>query len=306
LFDCSGSVERIGAINPHVLRENLLDEFPNASVAMYGFSDYLVRFTRPSRDPNALKRAADRVSSIPAQNTPLFGSIADTLHDANMTRGSVLRMLVVFSDGLSHSAGDEDRIDEATRMAQDSGTTLYPVLLTAGSAMPYDAQRGGGQAIPPGCLLEEMQREQKKREQKKPEQKNNSSGTTSKNSNGGTASKNGSTTAKETTTPRSQPKCPESYRKALAARRAHGSADLAKVNDFMRLADATGGKGFQHIMGSDVLPSILKGLADEIRYDYVGGFYLPPSTEKKKHKVEVVLRSKDRGELFGGSRMIEY
>jgi hypothetical protein len=223
------------------------------------------------------------------------------VHDANMTRGSVLRMLVVFSDGLSNWAGDEDRIDEATRLAQDSGTPLYPVLLTAGSPMPSDAQRGGNPAIPPGCLLEE-----KKREQKKPEQKNNTSGTTSKNGNSGTASKNGSATAKETTTPRNQAKCPDSYRKAQAARRAHGSADLAKVNDFMKLADATGGKGFQHIMGSDVLPSILKGLADEIRYDYVAGFYLPASTEKKKHKVEVVLRSKDRGELFGGSRMIEY
>jgi VWFA-related protein len=301
LFDCSASVERIGAINPHVLRQNLLDEFPNASVAIYGFSDYLARFTRPSRDPNSLKIATDHVSAIPAHNTPLFGSVADTVRDANMTRGSVLRMLVIFSDGLSNWPGDESHIDEVTRAAQDSGTALYPVLLTGGSTMPSASETGSKPAIPPGCLLQEMQREQKKREQK-----SNTSGNTSKNGNGGTTSKSGSTRAKETTTPRNQPKCPESYRKVLAARRAHGSADLAKVNEFMNLADATGGKGFQRIMGTDVLPSILKGLAEEIRYDYVAGFYLPESTEKKKHKVEVVLRSKDRGELFGGSRIVEY
>jgi hypothetical protein len=50
----------------------------------------------------------------------------------------------------------------------------------------------------------------------------------------------------------------------------------------------------------------LKNVAHEIRSDYVAGFYLPPSNEKKKHKVEVLLRSKDRGELVGGSRSIEF
>jgi len=92
------------------------------------------------------------VSLIPPANTPLFGSIADTVHDANLTRGSALRMVVIFSDGESAWPGDEGRADEAARVAQESGTTLYPVMLTR---MP----RAGGTSaeqrllVPPGCVL---------------------------------------------------------------------------------------------------------------------------------------------------------
>jgi hypothetical protein len=197
-----------------------LNEFPNASIAIYGFSDDLARFSRPTRDAAALKKATDLVASIPQRDTPLFGSIADTVRDAATTGANVIRMLVIFSDGESAWPGDENRVAEATRVAEESGTVIFPVMLN----------------------------------------------------------------------------------KSAAADHSMDSAD--SIHDFMNLAASTGGKGFQGFMGTDVLPSVLKSLASEIRSEYVAGFYVPVSGEAKRHRIEVVLRSKDQGRLYGGSRTL--
>ncbi len=218
LFDCSASVERVAALSPRVFRESFLDEFPNASIAVYGFSDNLVRLSRPTRDAAALKQAMDRVASIPQRATPLFGSIADTVRDASTTGANVVRMLIIFSDGESDWPGDENRAEEATRAAQALGTTLFPVIL----------DKAGGSSM--------------------------------------------------------------------------GAAD--SIRDFMSLATATGGRSFQGFMGTDVLPSVLKSLSKEIRSDYIAGFYVPASGDQKRHHIEVVLRSKDRGRLYGGARTL--
>jgi Ca-activated chloride channel family protein len=129
LFDCSASVDHIGVLNPNTFRENLLDQFPNVSVAVYGFSDTLVRFATPTRDPATLKNAMDRVASIPARGTPLFGSIAAVVENAGTTGPNVVRMLVIFSDGESESPGDELLAGEASKAAEKSGMALFPVIL---------------------------------------------------------------------------------------------------------------------------------------------------------------------------------
>jgi VWFA-related protein len=217
LFDCSASVDRIAAFGARVFHQNLLDEFPNASIAIYGFSDNLVRLSRPTRDAGALKKAMDMVATVPKRDTPLFGSIADTIRDAATTGANVIRMLVIFSDGESASLGDESRADEATRAARESGTALFPVMLNkSGASMD----------------------------------------------------------------------------------------SVDSIHDFMNLAPATGGRELQGLMGVDVLPSILKALAREIRSGYIAGFYVPVSGEPKRHKIEVVLRAKDQGRLYGGSRIL--
>ena len=63
LFDCSASVDRVAVTNANLFRETLLDRYPNVSIAVYGFSDSLVRLVRPTRDPAALKKGhgPDRV-----------------------------------------------------------------------------------------------------------------------------------------------------------------------------------------------------------------------------------------------------
>ncbi|MGD1094379.1 MAG: VWA domain-containing protein [Bryobacteraceae bacterium] len=228
LFDCSASVVRIGALNPHVFSEKLLDEFPNVSIAIYGFSDSLVRFSGPTRDPEALRKAMDQVRSTPPGNTALFGSIAETVHDAATTGVNVVRMLVIFSDGQSTSANDVDQVVAATRLANQSGTALFPVMI--------------------GEL-------------------------------------------------------PMADKEVRLTRYPIASS----ISDFLKLAPSTGGKilaGFTEGGGGPSLPFVLKSLANEIRSDYVAGFYLPRSGEQKPHKIEVVLRSKDRGRLDGANRII--
>ena len=130
LFDCSASVDRIGVLNPNTFRENLLDRFPNVSVAVYGFSDNLVRFATPTRDPATLNDAMAKVATIPARGTPLFGSIAAVVENAGTTGPNVVRMLVIFSDGESESPGDEMLAGEASKAAEKSGMALFPVILS--------------------------------------------------------------------------------------------------------------------------------------------------------------------------------
>jgi VWFA-related protein len=217
LIDCSASVERIAAATSRVFRDDLLDEFPNASIAVYGFSDDLVRFAQPTRDAATLKKALDQAAAIPKGDTPLFGSIADTIRDAATTGANVVRMVVIFSDGESSTLGDDNRVGEVTRIAGESGAALFPVMLNKSSV-------------------------------------------------------------------------------------SMGAAN--SIHDFMALASATGGREFQGLMGADVLPTVLKALAGEIRSDYIVGFYVPVSSQKKRHHVEVVLRAKDQGRLYGGSRTL--
>jgi len=79
---------------------------------------------------------------------------------------------------------------------------------------------------------------------------------------------------------------------------------LQSIGSFMKLASDTGGQAFNAVSTKDVLPTILKSLANHVRYDYVAGFYPSSSGGRKKHKVEVVLRSKSRGEMVGGFRAL--
>lgn len=228
LFDCSGSVQDAGTLDPHVFDESLLKEFENVAIAIYGFSEHLIRVTGPTRDGPRLMKAMEAVDAIPSGDTPLFGSIAETARDAVSLGGNATRMMVIFSDGESTRLGDVVRSAEAVQTALEFGMALCPVMLAA----------------PPG-------------NQTNPD-----------------------------------PNSEWELRK------------LQSIGSFMNLAHATGGQGFNAVATTDVLPSILKSLAQHVRFDYVVGFYPSSSGGRKKHKVEVVLRSKSRGEILGGSRVL--
>ena len=75
---------------------------------------------------------------------------------------------------------------------------------------------------------------------------------------------------------------------------------LQSIGDFSRLGEATGGKSLQGTIGSDVLPVVLKGLARELRNEYVAGYYLD---SKSPHNARVALKPGVRGKLFGGGRV---
>lgn len=78
------------------------------------------------------------------------------------------------------------------------------------------------------------------------------------------------------------------------------------IADFSGLASATGGEGFLGTSGESVLPAILKQMAKHLQYDYVAGFYPASSGGQRRHRVEAVLRAKERGQIVGGTRMLVY
>ncbi len=130
LFDCSGSVQLLGALDTEVFRRGLLEEFPNVRIAVFGFSDDLVEFTGHTRDEALLEQAAKAVALVQPRATPLFGSIQSVIHRFDLTRPA-LRLLVVFSDGESTTPGDQGAIGSVVQAAQRAGVAIYPVQLSA-------------------------------------------------------------------------------------------------------------------------------------------------------------------------------
>jgi VWFA-related protein len=76
---------------------------------------------------------------------------------------------------------------------------------------------------------------------------------------------------------------------------------------FLSLAEHTGGRRFEFFGSKNVLATVLRDIAEHIRYDYVVGFYPSASDGTgKQHTVEVSLRSKDKGQIIGGKRVVEH
>jgi VWFA-related protein len=130
LFDCSRSVQEAGKLNPHVIPRGLLDEYDNASLAIYAFSDKLVRLTVLTRTTADLNAALETVSRFPAGKTPLFEYIVATMREMAVTNRDARRILIVFSDGESTRPGDEWLDDSAAATARELGIAIYPVLLS--------------------------------------------------------------------------------------------------------------------------------------------------------------------------------
>src|SRR5215471_11898170 len=107
LFDCSRSVQEAGKLNTNVFPRGILDEYENASLAIYAFSDKLVRLADTTRTMAELNKALEVVGTFPAGKTPLFEYIAQTMREMTASGREALRILVVFSDGESTRPGDE-------------------------------------------------------------------------------------------------------------------------------------------------------------------------------------------------------
>jgi len=71
LFDCSGSMDAADILNTKVFEKNLLEEYENVSVAIYGFSEELVRLTQPTRDGRLLAKAMTAALGVRRGSTPL-------------------------------------------------------------------------------------------------------------------------------------------------------------------------------------------------------------------------------------------
>ena len=130
LFDCSLSVREAGRLNPNIFERGLLDEYENASLAIYAFSDKLVRLTPVTRSAQELNAALETVGKFPAGKTPLFEYITATVREMSTGERAAPRILVVFSDGQPTRPGDELLDAEAACAAKDLDVAIYPVLLS--------------------------------------------------------------------------------------------------------------------------------------------------------------------------------
>ena len=76
--------------------------------------------------------------------------------------------------------------------------------------------------------------------------------------------------------------------------------------EFASIGEATGGRSFDPpVVSSSVIRTILAGLVQQVRAQYVAGYDPGPSGESPKvHKVQVRLLAKDKGKLHGGVRTV--
>ena len=83
--------------------------------------------------------------------------------------------------------------------------------------------------------------------------------------------------------------------------------EVAGRNLFVEMATATGGKRFDRNSRENVLPELLKQMAAHLQQEYVAGFYMTATkSEKRRHSIKVLLRSKELGNVEGGARVIVY
>lgn len=113
----------------------------------------------------------------------------------------------------------------------------------------------------------------------------------------------------ETSSPVTVPGAPagrgEIPRAAAAADMAVQSA-LRSLGDFTNLASATGGQSQEVLAGTGFLPGLLKSVSKLVQDQYVIGFVPSRTDPPKRHRVELVLKNKNRGRIAVGIRNLIY
>lgn len=93
--------------------------------------------------------------------------------------------------------------------------------------------------------------------------------------------------------------------KDLFAREGRLNPFAKTIGTFVAIAPPTGGREFRPKWPQkDVLPHILDEVMLQVSAEYVAGFYAPEGGERRNRRVEVRLRSPDRGEARGGERSV--
>lgn len=142
LFDISGSVLDAGLLNPLVFKTTILDGLPNVRLAVYGFSDDLRRYTRPTRDMAAVEAAFHALGerskgetidlkplpkrSASRPGTWIYEAVAAAVRDISPSPSDTA-LILIFSDGLANNSSAVP--EDAAAVAQELGVTVYPAVL---------------------------------------------------------------------------------------------------------------------------------------------------------------------------------
>ncbi len=253
VFDCARTALSSGALSPQLLHEGLLNEFPTASISIYGFAPSLTRLAAPTRSQPDLAKALDAPLLVHPLSTFLMDHVSRVLIDSASSPGAAVRMVVVLSTGITDQGSQSDteqqqRFERAIAIAQQANISAYPVVLLSGlanqDATPDPAQLTRASRVPgPQMTMK--------------------TGITS----------------------------------STAAR---------ALGNFSNLGAVTGGTKLEMPGGGNLLPTVVKWIADEIRNDYVAAFQVTTAAAKKRHKIEVIMRNKDRGKITTGALNLVY
>ena len=128
LIDFSYSVMTPGLLDFTTVRSTLMEGLrDDVMLSIYGFASKLKRFTGPTRDLEKLQWALDQAYEAEAGGSRVYEAIMQTARSASSQGGgTVSRMMVVFSDGLSTTNMSPDMV---VQVAQMYGIPLYPVVL---------------------------------------------------------------------------------------------------------------------------------------------------------------------------------
>lgn len=253
VFDCNRTALSSGALSPQLFTEGLLNEFPSASVGIYGFAPGLSRLAAPTRNEAELTKALGAPLLVHPLSTFLMDHISRVMVDAASSPGAAIRMVVVVSSGVtdqgSQSATEQQqRYERAVGIAQQANISAYPVVLLSKLAT-QDATPDPVQLTRPSRV------------------------------------------------PGPQMTMTTGITSSIMAR---------TLGNFGNLGTATGGKKLEFPIEGSLLPTVVKWIADEIRNDYVAGFQVSTVGDKKRHKIEVIMRNKDRGKITTGAINLIY
>jgi hypothetical protein len=284
LFDISGSVVNAGLLDPLVFKTSILDGLPNVRLAVYGFSDDLTRYCRPTRDLAVLEAAFQSLGKrAPAEtivlkpppkrtgkrpgtwiyeaviaaardvtpqpdvhSTITYTPPAPGAEDEPAAPFLSTAMMLVYSDGLSTTSSIPE---DAASVSQELGVPIYPAVLGYRNLVDRIKQARQDGADSP-----------------------------------------------RNTDPRP------------GFRLMNLEADQRTVQKFTKLGPLTGGRAFDLPQISlAVMQQILDFIVGQIRHQYMVGF-VPEAASKapRTHKLEVRLVDRSLGTIMGGTRTLVY
>ena len=78
-----------------------------------------------------------------------------------------------------------------------------------------------------------------------------------------------------------------------------------QMREFADTAAATGGRSFDPpVLSEIIVREILKSVVRDVQAEYLAGYYPAAAETRRLHKVEVVLRDKGAGKIYGGVRTV--
>ena len=267
VFDVSFSVIRPGLLNGRLLKEQVIDRLgDHVSLSVYGFAKQVKRFSEPTRDFEILDEAIHQTLAYAGLGTRLYQSIEEVCYTVRKLSPNSLPVLVVLSDGLDTTKA---KAKDALAAALESDVKLYPVVL--GHLMAR--QRSGNNKA-----------------------RQNSNGSWSTGSGGRYATNPGGSR-------------PEFRSSGIPSGNMNSSRNRnlereLRMEEFAKLGRQTGGRSFDPLkMDTPSMEAILQIVVENVRSEYVAGYYAPPGLKKGKHKVKVLLNKKSLGKVDGGEKV---